>query len=178
MNDAHYHILINHLPIMGFIFGTLILLAGIVLRSTVTRKVAFSVLLLAGVSALPTFSSGEDAEEIVEHMNVCEKGCICTPEMMESLEEQKHHLIHEHEEKAEGFMPFAWGLMFLSLISLFVEWKKKKFWVYTSLLTLALSVTAIYFVQEVGATGGAISHPEVRKDFKVPAHEEHEEEEH
>ncbi|MGV3632560.1 MAG: hypothetical protein ACO1O6_15240 [Bacteroidota bacterium] len=172
MNDAHFHILINHLPIMGFVFGSLILLAGIILRSGVTRKVAFSVLLLAGVSALPTFGSGEDAEEVVEHMNVCEKGCICTPEMMRSLEEKKHHLIHEHEEKAEAFMPFAWGLIFLSLVSLFVEWKKKKFWVYSSLLTLILSVTAVYFAKEVGTSGGQISHPEIRDDFQVSEHEE------
>ena len=71
-------------------------------------------------------------------------------------------------------MPFAWGLMFLSLIGLFVEWKKKKFWVYSSVLTLALSMTAVYFVQEVGESGGEISHPEVRKDFELPKHEKHE----
>lgn len=173
MNDAHYHVLINHLPIMGFVFGALILLAGIILRSTVTRKVAFSVLLLSSVAIFPTFNSGEKAEEVVEHMDVCEKGCICTPEMMRSLEESKHHLIHEHEEEAEGFMPFAWGLLFLSLISLFAEWKAKKYWLYTSILTLALSVTAVYFVQKVGTTGGQISHPEIREGFQVPAHEEH-----
>lgn len=176
MNDAHYHLLINHFPIMGFIFGALILLAGMIFRSTVTRKVAFTVLLVSAITAFPTFGSGEDAEEVVEHMSMsCGEQCVCPPDVMEAMEKEKHHLIHEHEEKAEAFMPFAWGLIALSLVSLLVEWKRKKFWFLTSILTLGLALTAVYFVKEVGTSGGEISHPEIREGFKVSEHEEHEE---
>lgn len=163
MNDAHLHLLINHFPIIGLIIGTLILLSGIVFRSVVTRKVAYVVLFFACVFAIPTNGSGEGAEEVVEHMP--------------TMTEEGHHLIHEHEEKAEFFMPFAWSIMFLSLISLFLDWKKKKVAIYLAILTLGVSIAASYIVREVGTSGGEISHPEIRKNFKVSEHEEHEEHE-
>ncbi|MES2589016.1 MAG: hypothetical protein V4622_08550 [Bacteroidota bacterium] len=159
MNDAHLHMLVNHFPIIGLIIGSLILLVGILLNSVVSKKIALTVLLFSAAFALPSFGSGEDAEEVVEHMS--------------TMTEQTHHLIHEHEEKAEFFMPFAWSIMFLSLASLFFEWKKKKFAKYVSILTLIVSLVACYIAREVGTSGGEIAHPEIRKDFKMEQHEEH-----
>lgn len=154
MNDAQYHLLINHFPIIGMIIGTLILLAGIIFQSTVTRRVAFTVLLFAGLSALPTFESGGGAAGIVKQMP--------------GADEASEGLIRDHAEKAKFFMPFAWGIIALSLISLFVEWKKQTIAMYTSILTLIVAVLASYFAKEAGASGGHISHPETHKDFKVP----------
>lgn len=162
MNDAHLHMVINHFPIIGLIIGALILLAGIILRSAVTRKVAFTVLLFSCIFALPAFGSGEDAEEIVEHLP--------------TMTEEGHHLIHEHEEKAEFFMIFAWSVIGLSIVSLFVEWKKKNLAIYTSLLTLVVALAGSYIAREVGTSGGEIAHPEIRKNFKASEHEEHHEE--
>jgi uncharacterized membrane protein len=160
MNDAHLHMVLNHFPIIGLIIGTLILLAGIIFKSVVSKKIALTVLLFSAVFAIPTFGTGEDAEEVVEHMS--------------TMTEQTHHLIHEHEEKAEFFMPFIWSIILLSLASLFFEWKKKTFAKYISILTLIVSLIACYIAREVGTSGGEIAHPEIRKDFKISKHEEHE----
>ena len=159
MNDAHIHLLINHIPIIGLIIGVLILLFGIIFKSSLTKKIALAVVLCCVFLAIPSFSTGEEAEEVIEHMS--------------SMTKETHHLIHEHEEKAELFMPFAWILIVLSLVTLFFEWKKKKFASYLSILTLVVGLIAIYIVREVGTTGGEITHPEIRKGF-VPTEEEHE----
>lgn len=163
MNDAHIHLLVNHFPIIGLIIGTLILLTGIVLRSVTTRKIALTVILFSVIFSIPAFSTGEGAEEILEHGT--------------NLSEEGHHMIHEHEEIAEVFMMISWGLIGLSLISLFLEWKKKKIAVIASIAVLGLAIVGCYFAKQVGTSGGEISHPEIRKDFKAAEHEEHEERE-
>jgi cobalamin synthase len=159
MNDAHLHLLLNHLPIIGLLIGTLILLVGILLKSSVSKKIALTVILFASISAIPTFSFGEGAEEVVEHM--------------EGVTKETHHLIHEHEEKAELFMPFVWILIALSLIAIILEWKKNKIAKFVQIATLIVALTATYIAREVGTTGGEISHPEIRKDFKMEEHEDY-----
>lgn len=160
MNDAHLHLLVNHFPIVGLIVGTIILIIGLVFKSATTRKAGLFAILMCAVFAIPSFSTGEGAEEVVEHMP--------------NMSKETHHLIHEHEEKAEFFMPFAWILMILSAISLFFEWKKNKFTTYLTIITLVFSLIGIYLAKEVGTSGGEISHPEIRKGFVSSEHEEHE----
>jgi len=156
MNSAHQHLLINHFPIIALILGVLILLIGILAKSSVTRRVGLFVFFIAGICALPTMSTGEGAEEVVEHM-----------------EGMDHRLIHEHEEKAETMMPFMWGIIFLSLIALFLEWKKKSMAMVASITVLLVGMIATYFAREVGTSGGEISHPEIRKGFKLEMHNDH-----
>lgn len=179
MNSAHSHLIINHFPIIGLILGILVLLIGILAKSSVTRRVGLFLFLIAGVTAIPSFTTGEGAEEVIEHMaesKGCGANCTCSPESMASMEKQAHHLIHEHEEKAETLMPFMWGIIALSLIALFLEWKKKSMALIASIVVLLVGVLAAYFAREVGTSGGEISHPEIRKDFKMQAgSEDHDE---
>lgn len=159
MNDAHLHLLVNHFPIIGLFLGTLILLAGLIFRSRATRVVSLFVILVSASFSFIAFSSGEGAEEVVEHMS--------------SMTREGHDLIHEHEEEAEGFMPFVWGLLILCLAGLFMEWKKMKFALYVQILVLLIALAGCYAVSQVGNSGGEISHPEIRKGFVEAEHEEH-----
>lgn len=156
MNAAHQHLVINHFPIIALILGVLVMLIGILAKSSVTRRVGLLLFLIAGITSMVTMSTGEGAEEIVEH-----------------LPGTDHHLIHEHEEHAEAMMPFMWGIIALSLIALFMEWKKKSMAMIASITVLLVGMIATYFAREVGTSGGEISHPEIRKGFKVEHHEEH-----
>lgn len=176
MNAAHSHLIINHFPIIGLILGIIVMLIGILSRSSVSRRIGLLLFLIAGLTAIPSFSTGEGAEEIVEHLpvTVCGPDGKCTPDLAQAASEKTHHLIHEHEEKAEALMPFMWGLIGLSLIALFLEWKKKSMALVASIVVLLVGVLATYFAREVGTSGGEIAHPEIRKDFKAVEHEEHE----
>lgn len=178
MNAAHSHLIINHFPIIGLILGIIVLLIGILSRSSVTRRVGLFLFLVAGITAIPAFSTGEGAEEIIEHMPsaaACGADCSCSHDVVDKASEQTHHLIHEHEEKAEALMPLMWGIIGLSLIALFLEWKKKSMAFVASIVVLLVGVLAAYFAKEVGNSGGEIAHPEVRKGFKLEMHDEHDE---
>ncbi len=150
MNAAHQHLVINHFPIIALILGVLVLLIGILAKSSVTRRVGLLLFLIAGITAMVAMSTGEGAEEIVEHMPNAD-----------------HDLIHEHEEHAEAMMPFMWGIIALSLVAMFLEWKKKSMAMIASITVLLVGMIATYFAREVGTSGGEISHPEIRKGFKV-----------
>lgn len=175
MNAAHLHLVVNHFPIIGLILGCLVLLTGILMKSSVVRRVGLSLFLIAGITAIPAFSTGEGAEEIAEKavsMNMCnDKSCVCPPEMIKKMEEVREHYIHEHEEKAEGLMPFMWGIIVLSLIALYLEWKKKSMALIASLIVLIIGFIAAFFAREVGTSGGEISHPEIRKGVVISASE-------
>lgn len=158
MNAAHQHLLINHLPIMALVIGILVMLVGILAKSSVIRRVGLFIFFIAGISSLPANATGEGAEEVVEH-----------------LQGADHQLIHEHEEQVETLLPFMWGIIFLSVIALFLEWKKKSMAMIASVTVLLVAMIATYFAREVGNSGGEIAHPEIRKGFVVEDHDEYEE---
>ncbi|MBI2258373.1 MAG: hypothetical protein HYU67_05685 [Flavobacteriia bacterium] len=147
MNEAHFHLLINHFPIIGIIIGSISLLVAFILKSSTAKKMALWILFFSSVLSIPTFASGEGAEEVVEHLP--------------NFTKQSHHLLHEHEEKAEFFMTFSWILIFLSIITLFLEWKKNKIAKYAVVVTIIFSIVSIVILKEVGTSGGEISHPEI-----------------
>jgi hypothetical protein len=169
MNGAHSHLIINHFPIIGLIFGLLLLVIGIFLKSSVTRKCALFLLLVSGITAFPSFSTGEGAEEVMEHQKPlvsCTKDCVKFHADWNKQQELTHHLIHEHEEKAEKFMPFMWGIIGLSLIGLILEWKKQKLAPIVGFIVLIVGIVACYFGREVGNSGGEIRHTEIRVQHK------------
>lgn len=170
MNGAHQHLILNHLPILGLGFAALVLAIGLIAKSQIVRVVGISLFLIASLSALPTMATGEDAEHVLEHRiesgQACSESCgtECSKDMKEEMEEKLEHYIHEHEEKAEGLMPFMWGLIAFSLIALFLEYKKKPSAVLLSGVILFVGIVALYFAKQVGTSGGEISHPEIRTE--------------
>ncbi|MCE9611499.1 MAG: hypothetical protein K8R23_14980 [Chthoniobacter sp.] len=66
MNAAHFHLALNHLPVVGVLFGLGVLFAGRFLRSDVTMRVGLWLLVASGLFAIPAYLTGEPAEEIVE----------------------------------------------------------------------------------------------------------------
>jgi uncharacterized membrane protein len=144
MNEAHLHLLFNHLPIIVPILGVLIMLAGILLKSAVIRRTAFAVFILGALMTVPAYLSGEGAEEIVEHY----------PGV-------NHRLVHQHADLASTFIWFSYGLGLLSLVGLWANWKKKGFANILSYVTLVFAGVVIYFAQQTGNSGGEIRHPEI-----------------
>ena len=67
MNGAQLHLMLNHLPVMGALFSLLLLGWSLIRRSTEIQKLALGVALLAGLSSVPAYLTGEPAEEVIEH---------------------------------------------------------------------------------------------------------------
>ena len=68
MNQAHYHLLVNHLPIIIPIIGFLVMLGGIIFKSNDIKKAAFLIFVLGAICTFPAAATGDGAEEIVENL--------------------------------------------------------------------------------------------------------------
>lgn len=145
MNDAHLHMVVNHFPIIGTILGAGILIAGIFLKNNTIKNVAYFLFVVAAVFAAVSMATGEGAEEMVEDMPTV-----------------GHDIIHEHEEIAEKLALSLYVLGVVSLFGLYANIKKISQAKLAAILTLVISVIAIYFAQLTGTTGGEIRHTEIR----------------
>lgn len=147
-NGAHFHLLVNHLPIILPFVGLTVLILGIILKAEVVKRVSYGIFVVAAISAFVAMNSGEGAEEVVEELG------------------RNHHLIHEHEERAETFALMSYVLGLFSIIALWFNWKKHPFSNLAMYLTILVCAGTLYFAKATGTTGGEISHEEISAEFK------------
>lgn len=152
MNDAHWHLVVNHFPIIATFFGFGILIAGIVFKNNAIKNSAYFVFITAAMFAYASMYTGEGAEEIVEDM----------PNI-------GHQIIHEHEELAEKLAILLYVLGGFSALGLFLNNKKHGKSNLVSYLTAFVAIGAIYVAVLVGNSGGEIRHTEIRENaFQKP----------
>lgn len=147
MNDAHYHLVVNHFPIIGTIFGFGILLAGILLKNNTVKNVSYVLFIVSAAFAAISMGTGEGAEEAVEKMPSIGK-----------------HIIHEHEEIAEKLAFILYILGVVSLLGLYTNIKNHSKAKLISFLALIIAIIGVFIAKEVGTSGGEIRHTEIRND--------------
>ena len=76
MDLAHLHLMMNHVPVMGVVFGFLVALIGGIARSRIAVRVGLIMLVAAGLIAVPVYLTGDSAEELVEHLPGVSEGII------------------------------------------------------------------------------------------------------
>lgn len=150
MNDAHYHLVVNHFPIIGTILGLGILIAGIIFKNATVKNVSYVLFVIAALFAAFSMGTGEGAEETVEDMPNIGK-----------------QIIHEHEELAEKLALVLYVLGVVSLVGLYTNYKNHSKAKLLSIFALIIAIIGVYFAQQVGTSGGEIRHTEIRKDYKA-----------
>lgn len=145
MNAAHYHLLVNHLPIIIPIVGLVVLIGGFIFRSEVVKRTSFFIFIIGALSAIAAFATGDGAEEAIEHL----------PGVSEQL-------IHAHEHAAETFAVVMYILGGVSLLALWANWKQKSYSRLLSWLVIGLSIAALLLSKQTGTSGGVIRHTEIR----------------
>lgn len=156
MNGAQVHLLLNHFPLFGTIFGLIILILGKIWKNNLVGRLGLAFLIISTLAAFPTMGSGEDAEEIVEEMAGV-----------------SHDVIHEHEEMAESFIWMMGAMGILSLAAFFGNWKDKKWAQLASWIVIGAAAICIGFGARVNHSGGLIRHPEIEAE-PSPSHEKDE----
>ena len=147
MNAAHAHLLLNHLPVLGTAFGVLLLLFAFVRKSDELKRLGLGVFVVAALTAVPAYLTGEPAEDIVERLPGISKP-----------------MIEEHEEAAEnGAVALgALGVMSLAGLLRFRRSACLPQWLTVSSLVVALVVAAL--MARTATLGGRIHHPEIRSE--------------
>jgi len=154
MNQAHLHLLLNHLPILGTLFGLLILAGGFFLKNDTLKRTALGLFVLSGILAIPAYLTGEGAEEVVE-----------------SLPGVTENLIEAHEDMANIFLWMVGALGVLSLATFFADFKSKKVAPMLYALTFVAAFGSMVYAQRVGTSGGEIRHTEIRNGATTAATE-------
>ena len=144
MNQTHIHLLITHLPIFGSILGGLVMAYALFSRSEHTKISAYLIFILSAVGAGVAYLTGEAAEESVENLQgVMESG------------------IEQHEDFAIYALVSLITLGVVSLLGLFLTFKKSNLTRAIAKLTLFISLVSFGLVAYTGFLGGKIRHTEV-----------------
>lgn len=144
MNGAEWHLVLNHLPIVGLIFTVLVLGYGVVRKNKSIVDLGYMLLVLCAIFSMAANITGEGAEHWVEEYTSA-----------------SHDTIHEHEEAAELANMLMLGLGLIALIALI--FKKVKEFAYTSVIVLVLSLVVSVAMVNVGNLGGDI----IRSEYKT-----------
>ena len=145
MNDAHLHMVVNHFPIIGTIFGLGILIAGILFKNNIIKNVAYVLFVVAAIFGAVSMATGEGAEEIAEKL----------PSVTDQI-------IHEHEEMAEKLAIVLYALGLVSLIGLYLNFKNHAKASLISYLAVVIAIVGVFLGKQAGTTGGEIRHTEIR----------------
>lgn len=144
MDATHFHLVVNHIPILGTAFALVLGLAGAALHKPDLLRAALVGFVVVGAASLAATKSGEEAEHAVEGL----------PGVTEQV-------IHAHEEAAELANYGAVVLGVLALVALAFAWSAPlPAWATAAVLVVALGVSGL--MVRAGNLGGEIRHTEIR----------------
>jgi hypothetical protein len=75
MNGAHWHLVVNHLPIIFPLVGAIIMVIGLVSKSEAVKRTSYFIFILGALASVAAMTTGEGAEEEVE--NIAEHIAAC-----------------------------------------------------------------------------------------------------
>lgn len=146
MEQVHWHLLLNHYPLVAIIIAAILLVAGMVSKNKGLRRAALIIMVSSALITIPVFLTGEGAEEVVEEM-----------------EGITHDIIHEHEEMGEKAMWAVQAMGVLALVSLLLMRKKHALEKMVTIITLLVSLSAFGLMARTSQTGAHIRHSEIRE---------------
>lgn len=150
MNGAQIHLFFNHFPIILITLAFFQMAIALIMSKEIMVRASLIIIVFAALFGIPTFLSGEEAEEIIEEQT-----------------EISHEIIHEHEEKAELAIWFLEALGALSLIALILRLIKHPAGSIVTYSSLLFSVVVLILLSGVGKSGGEIRHTEVRESVET-----------
>ncbi len=151
MNVAHWHLLMNHLPIVFPLVGIFVFALSWILPAENTRRIAYLIFIATAITSWMAMMTGDRAEDFVENI----------PGM-------DHRMIHKHEEIAETFSALCYVLGGVSLLAFWFSVKNKSGAKWLGLVSLLLAIVTLYFAKSTGTSGGEIRHSEIRSNVPEP----------
>lgn len=148
LNPAHWHLIVNHLPITGSIFALLFLAYGILLKSEAVIRATYWLLALIAVFAVLATQTGEGAESFLLDAKLANKDII---------------ELHVQASDTAQWAMIVVGLVALS--SLFIQ--RLKTLRSTPIFVFILLLIAASLMARAGLLGGEIMHKEIRTENQL-----------
>jgi uncharacterized membrane protein len=145
MDSTYFHLVLTHFPIIGTMFGAILLGYGIYSKNDLFKKAGLITFIATAIVGIPAFLTGDGAAEALKQLK--------------SVPEK---LIDNHEELGEKAVWVIEALGLLSLIGLYLDYKKDKRFRMACLVILIFSIVTFALMIVVGYTGGQIRLSEMR----------------
>jgi uncharacterized membrane protein len=146
LNLAHLHLLLNHVPIIGWIAGISVLALGLVRKSDEVTRVGLAILFAVALIALPAYMTGYPAQTALDG---------------------RPDVLAERIERHQAAALLALTIMEIAgVVAWFGLWHRRRHarpkpWVMPSVLVLA--VISAGLMSWAASIGGEIAHPEIRR---------------
>ncbi len=144
-NAAHWHLLVNHLPIIGSLFGILILLWGIIRKSESIVNLSLLLFVICAVFSIVASQTGESAEAYLKNLKAIDE-----------------IYLESHVAAADIANYGMIALGALALITLI--FKRIRSQKYIPYIILLVSIAVFVLMARAGNLGGEIMHKEIRTD--------------
>lgn len=145
MNAAHWHLVVNHFPIVGGFIAFLVLLYGIIRRNASVIKIGYLLFVLIAISSVVASQTGESAEHYLKSIKAVDETILET---------------HVQAADIANYAMIAVGV--IALITLLIKGIRTV--IYMPWITLVLSIVALLLMARAGNLGGEIMHKEIRSD--------------
>lgn len=145
MNAAHWHLLLNHLPVLGTLFSAILLAVAIFLKNAQFQRVSLVFLLCCALAAIPVYLTGNAAEGIVE-----------------KLPEASEEIIEAHERMGTITLIVMQLLAFASVVVLFAWRKAPEPSPRAALAVLLFALICTALAGYTANLGGQVRHTEIR----------------
>lgn len=144
MNEAHLHLILNHVPVVGFLFVIALLALAWLRDSEELRRIALGSVVVTGILSLPVYFSGEPAEEIVEDLSGVSELAI-----------------EDHEEMAEGATVVAAVTALLAALAMVIGVRRGVTPRWSVGVVTVCGIVAAIWLGYAASLGGRIRHPEI-----------------
>ena len=138
MNLAHVHLVLNHVPTIGFGFGIGLLVASLVRDSADLRRASYVVFFVVALVAIPTYLSGNAADFVLR-----------------TQRELLQDVVTAHQNAA---MLALIPMEIVGLVSWLALWQSRR---WHQPAVLALSIVTFVLMARAANIGGQIRHPEI-----------------
>jgi hypothetical protein len=144
-NAAHWHLVLNHLPIVGSLAALLLVAWGFIKNTDESKRIALTALVLVALVAIPAFLTGEPSERYLKGLQGVSKRAMSA-----------------HEDLAEKalWLAVGAGAAALGVLLFFRKARSIPRWTMGVLLLLTLLVCGAMWW--TGKEGGRIRHSEIR----------------
>lgn len=141
MTAAHWHLVLNHIPIIGTTISTLLLIAGLLLKNEQLKIISVIFILAMSVFGVIVHETGEKTERNIKNDQTVNQ-----------------YAVEQHEEAAKPAFLVHNVAGMLSLIALTFYKKKRKVFNVVASLIVVISLSAAGLMSYAGYLGGKIRH--------------------
>src|SRR5438445_13424184 len=143
-NDAHWHLVLNHLPVIGSLAALLLLAWAFIKNTDESKRIALTAAVLVALASIPAFLTGEPAEHLLKGLQGISKRWLSN---------------HEAMANTALWVAVAAGALALGVLLFFRKARSIPRWAIGVMLLVMLVVGGL--MSRTASYGGKIHHPEI-----------------